>query len=360
MNDRLNALRTKLKAEAGSYQGFFVTKPENRAYLSGFTGSFGYLLVTDSEAVLFTDGRYVEQAAEQAPGWKIIRLQRPFEEAVVPEIKRLGLDRIGFEAEHLSFNDYRFWSDKTGTAWIPTSGIIARQRQRKDKVEVEAIQQAIDISCKAFDHMLGLLKPGMSEKEAAAELEFAMRRFGADAIAFDTIVASGPRGALPHGRASDKVIEAGDLVTFDFGARLNSYNADITRTVFVGGDGKRPSERQIQIYNLVLESQLAGCQAVRPGVAAKEVDAASRSVFEKAGVLEYYLHSTGHNLGREVHEAPFMMPNDESILEPGMVLTVEPGLYISEWGGVRIEDDLLVNEHGSAILPRLPKELIVL
>ncbi len=360
MSNRLSALREKLKQAAPSFDSLFISKPENRAYLSGFTGSFGYLLVTDTEALLFTDGRYVEQATSQAPGWQVIRLQRPFEDQVVPEFKRLGLAKVGFEAEHLSFNEYHFWADKTGTEWVPTSGVVSRLRQRKDGQEVEAIQQAVDISAQAFDHMLGLLKPGMSEREAASELEFAMRKFGADALAFDTIVASGARGALPHGRASDKIIESGDLVTFDFGARLNGYNADITRTIFVGGNGKQPSERQLQVYNLVLESQLAGIEAVRAGVVANSVDAVSRAVFEKAGMLEYYLHSTGHNLGREVHEAPFITPTDDSLLEAGMVLTVEPGLYISEWGGVRIEDDLLVGEDGVIVMPRISKELVII
>ncbi len=359
MSDRLEALRDKLKQEAANYDGLFISKPENRAYLTGFTGSFGYLLVTPDEAILFTDGRYTEQAASQAPGWKIVLVKRPFEDYMLPEIKRSGVGKLGFEAEHLNFNEYHYWSDKLQVEFVPTSGVVGRLRQRKDKAEVEAIQLAIDVSEKAFDHMLGLLHVGMSERDAAVELEFAMRRFGADAIAFDTITASGARGALPHGRASEKLIEAGDFVTFDFGARLNGYNADITRTVFVGG-GKKPTDRQLLIYNLVLESQLAGIEAVKPGASCKGVDDASRAVFEKAGMLEYYLHSTGHSLGREVHEAPFMTPTDTSLLEPGMVLTVEPGLYISEWGGVRIEDDLVVSETGAAILPHLPKELLIL
>ncbi len=358
MIDRIAALRAELKKETGRYDGLFITKPENRAYLSGFTGSFGYLLVTDREALLFTDGRYVEQAAQQAPAWQVIRLQRPFEDSVIPQIKRLGLSKLGFESEHLSFQDYRFWADKIKeTDWVPTSGLVGRLRQRKDSHEIEAIKGAVEIASKAFEELLGQLKPGLTERQAAAQLEFHMRQLGADAIAFDTIVASGARGALPHGRASDKIIQSGDLVTFDFGARLDGYNSDITRTVFIGG---QPSPRQQQIYDLVRESQLAGIAAVRPGVKASEVDAASRAVFHKAGEREYYLHSNGHNLGREVHEAPFITPTDDSLLEPGMVLTVEPGLYVSEWGGVRIEDDLLVTENGAEVLPTLSKELILL
>lgn len=358
MSERLTVLREQMQKEVDRYDGLFITRPENRAYLSGFTGSFGFLLITATEAVILTDGRYAEQAKMQAPGWTVTQIKRPFEEYVVPEIKRLNISKLGFEADHLSFGEYSFWSKTVNSVeWVGLSGLVSRLRQRKDASEVEAIQSAVDIAEKAFDHLLGILKPGMSERDAAAELEFAMRRFGADAIAFDTIVASGPRGALPHGRASDKLLEAGELITFDFGARLAGYNSDITRTVFLGG---QPTERQITIYNLVLESQLAGIAAVRPGVSARDVDAASRAVFEKAGMLDYFLHSTGHNLGREVHETPFITPTDESLLEPGMVLTVEPGLYFSDWGGVRIEDDLLVTADGSQVLPKFSKELIIL
>ncbi len=358
MTDHLTALRQELSRADTPYEGLFVTKAENRAYLSGFTGSFGMLVVTATEAIIFTDGRYVAQAETQAPGWKVVRLQRPFEQSIIPELKRLGLAKLGFEGETMSFNEFRHWSEKIKeTEWIPTSGVVARLRQRKDGQEIAAIREAVEIAERAFDQLLGVLGAGMTEREAAARLEFAMREFGADSIAFDTIVASGPRGALPHGRATDKKLEKGELITFDFGARANGYNSDITRTVFLGG---QPSDRQRYIYDLVLESQLAGIAAVRPGVKASKVDAASRAVFEKAGMLEYYLHSTGHNLGREVHETPFIASTDESILAPGMVLTVEPGLYIGEWGGVRIEDDLLVTAEGAEVLPQLPKELILL
>jgi Xaa-Pro aminopeptidase len=357
MNQRLDQMRAYLNQNGDKFEGFFVSKPENRSYLSGFTGSFGYLLITPQDAILFTDGRYVEQATSQAPGWTVVRLQRPFEQAVAGELKRLNLRRLAFEAEHLTFGDYTYWSGSLeNSEWFPTQGVISGFRQRKGPEEVAQLRQAVAIADKAFEYLLGILKPGMTEREAAAELEFAMRKYGADAIAFDTILASGWRGALPHGRASDKKIEKGELITVDFGARFESYNSDITRTVVIG----QPTERQRQIYDLVLGAQLAGCEAVRPGVSCSEVDGVSRKYFENAGVVEYFLHSLGHSLGREVHETPFLTPTDTTPLEPGMVVTVEPGLYISEWGGVRIEDDLLVTASGAEILPRSPKELIIL
>ena len=357
MNERLSRIRAYVNENLDKFEGFFVTKPESRAYLSGFTGSFGYLLITPQEAVLFTDGRYVEQAAAQAPGWTIVRLQRPFEQNVIPELKRLNVVKVGFEAEHLTYGDYQFWTQAMPeTQWLPTQGVVAHMRWRKDPAEIETIRKAVDIADRAFADILGLIKPGMTERDLAAELEYAMRKHGADAPAFDSIIASGWRGALPHGRASDKVIAKGEMITFDFGARYQGYNSDVTRTIVLG----QPTDRQREIYKLVLEAQLAGCEAVRPGVAANTVDAVSRQYFEKAGVVNYYLHSLGHNLGREVHEAPFLTPTDPTPLEADMVLTVEPGLYISEWGGVRIEDDLLVTSSGAEILSRTTKELIVL
>ncbi len=356
MIDRVQTLRNFLKENRHKFDGFFITKPENRAYLSAFTGSFGYLLVTLDDLVLFTDGRYVEQAAAQSPGWSVVRLARPFEENVVKELKRLNISRLGFEAEHLSYADFNYWKDALPSVhWEPTQGIIARFRWNKDPAEVALIRRAVEIASQAFEEMLGDLKPGQTEREVASRLEFNMRKHGADAIAFDTIVASGQRGALPHGRATDKVIQAGELVTFDFGARYDGYNSDITRTVAVG----KPTDRQREIYNLVLEAQLAGCEAVKPGAICREVDQVSRGYFEKNGVVEYFLHSLGHNLGREVHETPFLTPPDSTPIEEGMVLTIEPGLYIQGRGGVRIEDDLLVTKNGAEILPKISKELII-
>ncbi|NWJ48999.1 MAG: aminopeptidase P family protein [Chloroflexi bacterium] len=356
-SERLSRVREYLSQNNGNLEAVFVTKPENRAYLSGFTGSYGFLLITATEAVLFTDGRYTEQATAQAQGWNVIRIQRPYEENVAAEIKRIGIERMGFEAEQLTFAEYKSWTEKLpGINWIPTSGDISKLRRCKDPQEVALIKKAVAIADDAFEHILGFIKPGITERDVAIELEFTMRRLGAERNAFDTIVASGWRSALPHGRASEKVIQQGEFVTIDFGAHFEGYNSDITRTIFVG----EPDSRQREIYQLVLAAQLAGVEAVKPGAICKEVDAVSRQILEKAGELDYFLHSLGHSLGREVHEAPFLSTLDTTPLEPGMVVTVEPGLYYSNWGGVRIEDDLLVTAAGAEVLPRSPKELICL
>jgi Xaa-Pro aminopeptidase len=253
--------------------------------------------------------------------------------------------------------EYLLWSEGIKESlWVPTFGDVSNLRRRKDAAEVELIRKAVDIADSAFEHILGYIKPGITERDVAIELEFAMRRQGADRNAFDTIVASGWRAALPHGRASEKVIEKGDFVTIDFGAHYQGYNSDITRTVIVG----TPTDRQREVYSLVLEAQLGGVAAVKAGAICKEVDEVSRSIFREAGQVDFYLHGLGHNLGREVHESPFIGPTDFTPLESGMVLTIEPGLYYSEWGGVRIEDDLLVTDSGAEILSRSPKELISL
>jgi Xaa-Pro aminopeptidase len=357
MQERLEKLRALLSANADKYDGIFISKAENRAYLSGFTGSYGFLIVTPNEATLITDGRYLEQARQQAPGWTVKETKRPHEAYIVPAIKDSGVARLGFEADHMTVNDHDYWRSQANfVEWVNTSGLVARMRWAKDETEVEAIQAAVNIAERALDKVLGILKPGMTERDVAAELEYSMRKFGADSIAFDSIVASGVRSAMPHGRASDKVIGKGEFVTFDFGARLNGYNSDITRTVFVG---KQPTDEHRRVYNLVLEAQLAGIEAVRPGATCKAVDDIPRQIFQRANMLKYYLHSTGHNLGREVHESPFLTPTDETPLEPGMVLTIEPGLYIENWGGVRIEDDLVVTPSGNRVLPSFSKELIL-
>jgi Xaa-Pro aminopeptidase len=357
MSERLSRVRAYLAENSDKFEAFFVTRPENRAYLSGFTGSSGYLLVTANDALLFTDGRYTEQAAAQAQSWTIVRIQRPYELSVAKEIESLNIKSLGFEADHITYADYLSWSGKlNAVSWMPTFGDVSKLRQRKDAQEVESIRKAVEIADAAFVHILGFIRPGLTERDVAIELELKMRRLGAERNAFDTIVASGWRSALPHGRASDKVIEAGDFVTMDFGAHYQGYNSDITRTIVVG----KPTDRQREIYNLVLEAHTASAAAVKPGARCNEVDSISRQVFEKAGQLDYFLHSVGHNLGREVHEAPFLTPTDETPLEPGMVLTIEPGLYYSDWGGVRIEDDLVVTNDGSLVLPQSPKELISL
>ena len=240
-----------------------------------------------------------------------------------------------------------------GTVAVPTSRVVESLRAVKDEGERDAIRKAAAIADRAFERILEELRPGRTEREIALRLEFMMREMGADGASFDIIVASGPRSALPHGVASDRVLEKGDLVTLDFGASYRGYCSDITRTVVLG----EPNDAQRRIYETVREAQQAAVDAIRPGMTGKEADRVARDRIKASGYEKYFGHGTGHGLGMEVHEAPRLSPRGEEILEPGMVVTVEPGIYLPEFGGVRIEDDVIVTEDGREVLTQSPKHL---
>jgi len=307
-------------------------------------------------AILVTDFRYMEQAASQAPGFQITRHEAGPIDAVVELLGEIGLSRVGFEASHLTFKEYQDLNQKaSGVELVPVSGMVERLRACKDEGELARIEEAVTLADRAFTHVFDLIRPGTTEKTLALELEFFMRREGAEKAAFEFIVASGARGSLPHGVATDRRLEAGDMVTLDFGCVLNGYNSDITRTVVLG----EPNSRQQGIYDLVLKAQLAGIEAVRAGKKANEVDEACRGVIREAGFGDYFGHSTGHGVGLAIHEEPSVSSRNEAVLEPGMVITIEPGVYLPGWGGVRIEDVVVVTDEGHRVLTGSPKELMV-
>ncbi|PZN13494.1 MAG: Xaa-Pro dipeptidase [Bacillota bacterium] len=354
---RLERLRRRMAEE--NLEGLLVGSPANRRYLSGFTGSSGWLLITADRAELWTDFRYLEQAAAQAPGFEIVRHEPDVYRHLGRRIQELGLGRLGFERDHLT---YAQWERLRGALpekveMVAVGGWIEELRRIKDPAEIAAIRQAARIADEALLEVLADLRPGVTEREVALQLEFAMRRRGAEGVSFDLIVASGPRSALPHGTASDRVIEAGDFVTIDYGALYGGYASDCTRTVVVGPAG----ERQRRIYDIVLEAQRRALAAVRPGATGAEVDRAARAVIEEAGYGDHFGHATGHGVGLEVHEGPRLAANGrDDVLAPGMVVTVEPGIYLPGWGGVRIEDLVVVTENGGEILTRVTKEFLQL
>lgn len=354
---RLERLRRRMAEE--QVDGLLVGSPANRRYLSGFTGSSGWLLITADRAELWTDFRYLEQAAAQAPAFEIVRHEADVYRHLGRRVGELGLGRLGFERDHLS---YRQWERLRGglpekVELVPVAGWIEELRRVKDAGEIAAIRQAARIADEALLEVLADLRPGRTEREVALQLEFAMRRRGAEGVAFDFIVASGPRSALPHGTASDRVIQEGDLLTVDYGAVYGGYASDCTRTVVVG----RAGERQREIYDIVLEAQRRALAAVRPGATGAEVDRAAREVIESAGYGEHFGHATGHGVGLEVHEGPRLAATGgDDVLAPGMVVTVEPGIYLPGWGGVRIEDLVVVTESGGEILTRVTKEFLQL
>jgi Xaa-Pro aminopeptidase len=352
--------RLRQQLAARGLDGFFVAAPEtlprvNLRYLSGFTGSSAYLLVTAQEAWLLTDFRYVEQAEAEAGTFEVRQHERPYLKTVAALVNEAGLKRIGFEADKVPVRMWQEWREALpAVEWVDTGGLVEDLRVIKTPAEVEAIRRAAAVADRALEALLPRLA-GSTEAEWARALETAMREAGADRLAFPTIVASGPRGSLPHAQPTDRTILPGDLVTIDFGATVDGYNSDETVTVVVG----TPREaRQREIFEIVRAAQAAGLAAVRPGVYASRVDEAARSVIRDAGYGPAFGHSTGHGVGLEVHEAPTLagQPAVDRMLEPGMVVTVEPGIYLPGWGGVRLEDTVVVTETGYERLTRFPKE----
>jgi len=354
---RLQKLRERLAADG--FDGLLVTGAENRFYLSGFTGSAATLLVTMEEAFLFTDFRYVEQAAQEASAFTIERIGQSVAETVAGKAKALGIKRLGFEPHQLTYKQYLDYQTQFDFLdFTPAKDLVEDIRLVKDADELGLIKQAVRIADAAFAHILKYLKPGVREDEIAFELEYFMRREGASGCAFDFIVASGWRSAMPHGVASAKPLAAGELVTIDMGAVYKHYCSDITRTVVLGEGPDLP--KQQQVYEIVLAAQLAGIKAARPGCYGTEVDKAARDVINAAGYGDYFGHSLGHGVGLAIHEGPCFAPRDTTYLTPGMVVTVEPGIYLPGWGGVRIEDMVVLVENGCEVLTNAPKELIII
>ena len=334
--------------------GILITKPENRRYFSGFSGSAGMLLVSNDANKLLTDFRYIEQATAQAKQSDIVRYTINAYEVLSEIATKLGLSTIGFESDFVTYDMHTTLSDSlSGLTLLPVQ--IDVLRMVKDVNEVASITKAVEIADQAFSHIVSYIKPGISEQAVAVELEYYMGKLGSERPAFDTIIASGKRGALPHGRASQKIIESGDFVTMDFGAVYQGYHSDITRTLCVG----TATVKQREIYEIVLAAQLAGVQALRPGKTGKEIDYVSRKIITDAGFGDYFGHGLGHSLGLAIHEEPRLSQgNTHTILMEDMVVTVEPGIYLPGWGGVRIEDTVLVNTDGCKILTSSSKELI--
>jgi Xaa-Pro aminopeptidase len=336
--------------------GFVVTHPANLRYLCGYTGSNGLLLFLNGRKTFFTDGRYTLQAREETKGARIVISKGALIKDAAAMMGKLRSVGIGFEADLttvVAASQMREHTPKR-IRWKATSGLIMRQRIVKDAEELKLIRAAVQLGAKVYLEALESLRPGVPEVEVAAELEYAARQGGADAMSFETIVAAGKRGALPHGRASSAAVPRRGFVVIDSGVILRDYCSDMTRTVHVGRVGRL--ERSW--YQAVLEAQMAGIAAVRPGVTAGEIDEAARSVLRKAKLDRYFTHSTGHGVGLEIHEPPRLGKGQTERLEPGMVITIEPGIYVPEKGGIRIEDMVVVTEGGAEVLTSVTKELI--
>jgi Xaa-Pro aminopeptidase len=347
------------------FAALLVSHPPNIHYLCGFTGSSGMLAVTEDKAVLFTDGRYTAQARQEVKhnvGVAITCNAPLMAVAAWVSGNGAGLGRgpvgIGIEGEHFPVASERKLKEALPGRFRlrPAPPLIEQARMIKDAQEIARIRAAAELGAGLFPAALAAIRPGVCETEVAAVLEFEARRAGAEGMSFETIVASGARSALPHGRASRLPIPADGFVVCDFGVILSSYCSDRTRTVYVGNPGKRAR----QAYAAVLAAQEAAVAAVRPSVKAGEVDRAARTILKKSGLSRYFTHSTGHGVGLEIHEAPRIAKAQEEVLQPGMVITIEPGIYIPGWWGVRIEDMVVVTQQGCEVLASSDKQLIII
>ena len=323
-------------------------------WLSGFTGSNGVIAIAGGKAVLCTDGRYTEQARAEAPDLRVLAGKKPAMQFGIDWLLARGATRCAFEARHTTVAVLDTMRKKlpkelgraARTFFLATEGLVERLREIKDADEIGIIRRAADLGCELFAELPARLVPGTSEAEIALTMEFAARTRGAEAMSFDTIVASGARSALPHGKASAAPLPKRGFVTIDFGVVVEGYCSDMTRTVHMG----RGSRQARSVYDAVLEAQGAAIAAVAPGVPCAEVDKAARTVLKRAGLAKYFTHSTGHGVGLEIHEGPRLAAGVEPVLEPGMVITVEPGVYLPGVLGVRIEDMVLVTEGGAEVL----------
>jgi Xaa-Pro aminopeptidase len=337
-----------------------VTNPVNVTYLTGFSGDSSFLLLSGSRAILLSDGRFTVQIAEECPS---VEAQIRPPTRIMPEftgaaLQSLGVRAIGYESGHLTVADFQAISDQAKTVnWAPGADRVEQLRQCKDADEVAQIREAIHIAERAFTMFRAMLRPTDCEKELHDAMELYIRRAGGTATSFPTIVAVGPRAALPHAPPSVHRVEEDPLLLVDWGASGAFYKSDLTRVLWRGHNGAAPPEKLQQVYGVVLEAQRRAIAAVRPGAVASAVDAAARSYIADAGFGPYFSHGLGHGLGLLIHEGPSLRPTSQTVLQPGMVVTIEPGIYLPEWGGVRIEDDILVTPDGAEVLTSCPRDL---
>lgn len=348
--NRVNTLKQLMKTEG--LAALLVTKRENVRYLTGFTGSAGSVLVASGRPCLITDFRYQLQASRQTAGI-IIRIQRKdFPSALQEAAEHAAARTLWFDESSLTIEGLKKLR-KQGLRLKGCRDLVGELRQRKDEQELKHIREAVRRAEESFRELKKYVRPGARERDLALRLEFLMREKGARKAAFDTIVASGKNGAMPHASATGRRIKQGDLVTFDFGAEANGYFSDITRTFCIG----QPTVRQREIHALVRTAQMAAIERVRPGIACKTVDAAARDTIQKAGQGKNFGHGAGHGVGLMVHEGPVVSPLSKDRVAQDMVFTIEPGVYLPGWGGVRIEDMVLVTRNGPKVLSTLPREL---
>lgn len=353
-----NISKISAALEKEGIDAIILFDPNNRRYATGFSSSAGFALITRREAFFITDSRYIEAARSIIKGATVGQSSAKMRESDWLEqiVNSCGISTLGFEESFLTYSAYQKLEDDTFAQLIPAQRIMRGLRASKDSAELDSMRRAQEISERAFDAVLGIIKPGMTEREVAAELTYHMLKYGAEGNSFDPIVVTGERTSMPHGTPGDTRIAAGDFITMDFGCIKDGYCSDMTRTIAIGS----VTAEMKKVYEIVLEAQLSGIAAAKPGVPGRDIDAAGRDVIVKAGYGEYFGHGFGHSLGLDVHESPSASPSESAVMPEGAVISAEPGIYIPGSFGVRIEDVLHLRGDGCEIITKAPKNLIIL
>lgn len=359
MDEKSSYLETaRIKLQKNRLDGILITNRVNVLYLTGFSGSDGVLLLTNRGDYLITDFRYVEQAAKECPHLSVVEsaLGGSLINAVVSKVKRLKIKRLGIESKAINLDQfYELRGKAGGIRIVPNKDFVEGLREIKNADEVKKITNAVKIAEVAFGKVVNSIRPGVSEKDLADMLDYRMRKCGAQKNAFDTIVAAGSRSSLPHAKPEQEKVLHSDKILFDWGARVDFYNSDLTRTVFTA----KISPQAKKILQIVLDAQQFAMYRIKSGIVAREVDRAARSYIEKKGFGKQFGHGLGHGIGLEVHENPAINRRNKKPLMAGMVITVEPGIYLPHWGGIRIEDMVLVTEDGCRVLSHFPKQIVL-
>ena len=360
-NDRLQRLRAELNRH--KLDALFVSSPEtaspvNRRYLSAFTGTSAYLLITTAGAVIATDFRYYEQAAAQAKGFRLHKTVGAMDKWLPGLFEGLGGKRLAFEASHVSYQGYRTirklvqdLAEAARPKLVPTTNLVEGLRVIKDADEIGALQAAIDLGDAAFRHVAERVEPGWTEQQVAWEIERYIREHGGEGVSFETLVGAGERGSMPHCAPTDRVLKQGEGVVIDMGVKLDGYMSDLTRTVFLG----KPDDEFKRVYDIVLAAQQTAQELIEAGMTGEQAHMLAQKVIEEAGHGEHFGHGLGHGLGLQVHEAPRLGPNSNDVLSEGMVFTIEPGIYLTGWGGVRIEDVVVLEDGKARVMSHAPK-----
>lgn len=356
LEKRLIDLREEIFGKKRGIDGFLISSLSNLFYLTGFDGE-GYALITKEKNILFSDPIYTEQAQKESHQFQVITDKAGEKEARTKSIKRIikkeKIKKMAFEGHFLSYNDFKKYADSFSIELVDGQGAVEKIRTVKDKNEIMKIRKSCRIITDSLEEVTELIEPGLSELDIATELAYTMRKKGAQKEAFEAIVVSGERSSLPHGIPSEQVIKEGELIIIDTGANYQRYNSDVTRTFIIG----KENTKQKEIYQIVFEAQKRVLEALKPGIKCSEVDEIARGIIRKKGYGDYFAHALGHGVGLDVHESPIVSTNHSTVLVPGMVITIEPGIYLPGIGGVRIEDTVLITEDGYEILTWYPKTI---